>query len=103
MARRKLTPRAGGGAADADAARIDALYGLEPLFEPSAAGAAGDSARFQSVQCPYCGESFDAALDLSEPEANYIEDCQICCQPIEFNLQVNDGGTHVQLRVQRTD
>jgi hypothetical protein len=104
--RRKLPRRARGAAADADAARIDALYGLEPIFEPSAAEAAStrlESARFESVQCPYCGEIFDAALDLSAPEASYIEDCQVCCQPIEFNLEVNSGGTRVHLRVQRTD
>jgi hypothetical protein len=106
MTRRKRPQSARGAAAEADAARIDALYGLEPIFEPGAAGAVGaDSGvlRFESVQCPYCGEAFEAALDLSGGDSSYIEDCQICCRPIEFNLEVRARGTRVHLQVQRTD
>ena len=106
MKRRRSLEQRAPAAADADAARIDTLYGLEPIFEPGAAEAASaDSGvtRFASVQCPYCGETFDTALDLSAGDASYIEDCQVCCQPIEFNLEVRARGTRVHLQVQRTD
>jgi hypothetical protein len=36
----------------------------------------------QSVTCPYCWESIEVILDLSEPSQEYIEDCQVCCRPI---------------------
>src|SRR5690242_3459616 len=102
MKRREGPQRTVGKSTDADAARIDALYGLEPVFEPSVAGSGAsglERTRFESVQCPYCGEMFDAAVDLSAGDASYIEDCQVCCQPIEFNLVVNCAGTEAHLRV----
>jgi hypothetical protein len=35
-----------------------------------------------TVQCPYCGESNEIALDPGGGETqDYIEDCQVCCQP----------------------
>ncbi|MCH1521871.1 MAG: CPXCG motif-containing cysteine-rich protein, partial [Arenicellales bacterium] len=36
------------------------------------------------VECPYCGEAFTALVEPSEHEAEYIEDCEVCCQPIVF-------------------
>lgn len=89
-----------------DAKSIDALYGLEPVFESGlAAGASGTpgNAQFQSVQCPYCGESFETLLDLSAGSASYVEDCQICCQPIQFSLEVDHTGALVALGVRGGD
>jgi hypothetical protein len=86
---------------------IDALYGLEPVFEPSQAQ--GESAanpqgtEFTPVQCPYCGEQFETLVDLSAGSANYIEDCQVCCQPIELSLEVDDAGALAGLTPRRTD
>ncbi|MGH8179811.1 MAG: CPXCG motif-containing cysteine-rich protein [Steroidobacteraceae bacterium] len=62
----------------------------------------------RTVQCPYCGESFDTAVDLSCGSTSYIEDCQVCCQPIEFALEVEGEGTDdeaavARLRVSRGD
>ncbi len=44
----------------------------------------------QDVQCPYCGEFFAAFLDLSQGTTTYTEDCQVCCQPIQFHVEVGD-------------
>ena len=54
-----------------------------------------------SVQCPYCGESFDSDVDTSGGSQEYIEDCQICCQPIVFRLTVDTNGELLTLDVQR--
>jgi hypothetical protein len=85
---------------------VDAKYGLEPIFEPGGADAA-DSTRGgtqpRSVQCPYCGECFETLVDLSAGSASYIEDCQVCCRPIEFRLDVDQTGALVGLGVLRTD
>ena len=46
----------------------------------------------QSVSCPYCGESIVILIDDSLPEQNYIEDCQVCCRPIVFDVTIDAGG-----------
>ena len=43
-------------------------------------------------QCPYCGESFETSADTSAGSQDYIEDCAICCKPIEIALRVGDDG-----------
>ena len=69
---------------------IDDLYGLEPVFEPGAASAG--VTQFVAVQCPYCGERWDTAVDLSAGSFRYVEDCQVCCQPIELTGEVDENG-----------
>jgi len=34
--------------------------------------------------CPYCRERISMILDASEEESEYIEDCEVCCRPIEL-------------------
>jgi transcription elongation factor Elf1 len=34
--------------------------------------------------CPHCGERISMLLDLSVPEQQYVEDCEVCCAPIEI-------------------
>jgi hypothetical protein len=85
---------------------IDARYGLEPVFEPGEAAAAGGSpagSEFHLVHCPYCGEPFETLIDLSAGSASYIEDCQVCCQPIEFRMEVDHGGALKALVAARGD
>ena len=74
-----------------DARAIDALYGLEPVFEPSLGS--GELTQFVEVQCPYCGESIETSVDLSAGSFCYVEDCQVCCQPIELAGEVDEDGT----------
>jgi hypothetical protein len=84
-----------------DAEAIDALYGLEPVFEPDAVAASGLTA-FITVQCPYCGESFETAVDCSAGAFRYIEDCQVCCQPIELAGDVDDAGAPLGVTATRS-
>jgi hypothetical protein len=44
------------------------------------------------VTCPYCWETLTLEVDLSGGSAEYVEDCQVCCQPILVRLKV-DGET----------
>ena len=55
------------------------------------------------VQCPYCGESFTTIADYSAGSQTYIEDCQICCQPIVFVLHTDNTGNMVDLEAHRED
>jgi transcription elongation factor Elf1 len=40
--------------------------------------------------CPYCWQTISMVLDLSVPEQTYVEDCEVCCQPIEVSYGVED-------------
>ena len=42
------------------------------------------------IDCPYCWESICVLLNPEDLGENYIEDCQVCCQPIEFFI-TQDG------------
>ena len=46
----------------------------------------------QPVSCPYCGETITILVDDSLPEQEYIEDCQVCCRPIVFDVTVDTDG-----------
>ena len=37
--------------------------------------------------CPYCWEDISMLLDSSVPNQTYIEDCEVCCNPIEVTAQ----------------
>jgi len=56
-----------------------------------------ESFAFQTVQCPYCGEPIDLEVDGSAGEQAYIEDCGVCCRPIEVRLVV-DGEPRLEVR-----
>ncbi len=45
-----------------------------------------------TAHCPYCGEAFETMVDCSAGSHRYVEDCQICCQPIEFHVEVDMDG-----------
>jgi len=40
--------------------------------------------------CPYCGEEISMVLDTSVARQAYIEDCEVCCRPIEVRYTVED-------------
>ncbi|MBZ0327446.1 MAG: CPXCG motif-containing cysteine-rich protein [Altibacter sp.] len=42
-------------------------------------------------QCPYCWEEISMVLDPSVARQTYIEDCEVCCNPIEVTPQFEDG------------
>lgn len=42
--------------------------------------------------CPHCGESISVLLDLSVLSQEYIEDCEVCCRPIEIKYVVGENG-----------
>ena len=45
-----------------------------------------------SFTCPHCGEEISVVLDLSVQRQSYIEDCEVCCRPIEIRYAVEDGA-----------
>lgn len=37
-------------------------------------------------QCPYCWEQISMLIDVSQTHQKYIEDCEICCNPIQITV-----------------
>jgi hypothetical protein len=52
------------------------------------------------ITCPFCWENLTILLDLSLPEQDYIEDCQVCCQPIRIHY-TSDAGILLSLDVEQ--
>lgn len=48
-----------------------------------------------AIDCPYCGETIDILIDCSIPYQSYIEDCQVCCRPINLNVVVDEEAEPV--------
>ncbi len=44
------------------------------------------------IQCPYCWEMLDISIDPSVPVQTYVEDCQVCCQPILISVSHDENG-----------
>ncbi|MSR11719.1 MAG: CPXCG motif-containing cysteine-rich protein [Gammaproteobacteria bacterium] len=42
--------------------------------------------------CPYCGEPIQLVIDCSIAEQEYVEDCQVCCQPMLIQAVLDDDG-----------
>ena len=42
-------------------------------------------------QCPYCWEQISMLFDSSIKHQIYIEDCEVCCNPIEIKVSFQKG------------
>ena len=51
------------------------------------------------LHCPYCGEAVEMFLDAAGGEVQeYVEDCEVCCQPIEVSYAASGPDIDVHLR-----
>jgi hypothetical protein len=82
---------------------IDLIYGLEPVFEPGDGAGNEGFEPFADIDCPYCGEVINIRLDLSAGSQSYVEDCQVCCQPIQVAVQVAEDGSLETVTPERMD
>ncbi len=46
----------------------------------------------QVLQCPYCWERITILVEEAM-EGEWIEDCEVCCNPIHFKLSVRKDGS----------
>ena len=42
--------------------------------------------------CPYCWEEISMVLDPSVKSQTYVEDCEVCCNPIQVRYSVEDDA-----------
>jgi len=84
-------------------ATIDALYGLEPVFEPGLDPRQRPLNGAIRIDCPYCWESYESSVDLSLGAQSYVEDCQICCQAISVEIAIKADGFEAEVNARRLD
>lgn len=41
--------------------------------------------------CPYCWQEISFLIDTTVESQKYIEDCEICCNPIEVSYEIIDN------------
>ena len=45
------------------------------------------------IVCPYCGETIAVFIDEGGgPMQRYVEDCSVCCRPIELAVDETQNG-----------
>ena len=54
------------------------------------------------IDCPYCGERIILLVDSSAGNQDYVEDCQVCCRPINLFVAIDEEGLP-QVNVRRED
>lgn len=42
-------------------------------------------------QCPYCWQDISMLLDTSIDSQTYIEDCEVCCNPMQVSVKYNNS------------
>jgi len=50
------------------------------------------------IDCPYCGEPNELVIDPSVEQQDYVEDCFVCCRPIQLRVTQQDGEISVAVR-----
>jgi len=55
-----------------------------------------------AADCPYCGEPITVLVDASCGDQSYIEDCEVCCQPMIVNASADEDG-NVGVSLHRED
>ena len=43
------------------------------------------------IVCPHCGEVFPLNIDTFALEQSFIEDCTVCCRPIQLTVRCQPG------------
>ena len=62
---------------------------------PLGDGSADDTA---DVRCPYCSESVTITVDAGGGvHQQYVEDCEVCCNPWQVTLRFVDGAASVEI------
>ncbi|MCK5441370.1 MAG: CPXCG motif-containing cysteine-rich protein [Maribacter sp.] len=42
-------------------------------------------------QCPHCWEEISMLIDSSIARQTYVEDCEVCCNPLQITLEFNSN------------
>ena len=53
------------------------------------------------IDCPYCGEELEIFIDGSTGSQDYIEDCQVCCSPMDISVEIGSAGQILNIQLKR--
>ena len=53
--------------------------------------------------CPYCWQTISFLLDPDEEQGSYVEDCEVCCRPIEVTVEFDEEGEVVLFEARRIE
>ena len=45
----------------------------------------------ENIQCPFCGQAFELAVDTSVASQRFTTDCEVCCRPFEVQAECETG------------
>ena len=45
----------------------------------------------ETIQCPFCGQAFEIAVDTSVASQRFTTDCEVCCRPFEVTVECEPG------------
>lgn len=54
-----------------------------------------------TVQCPYCWEPIEIEVEARDEEQIFIQDCSVCCRPIQFTVSGGEEG--IEVNASRSD
>ena len=54
-----------------------------------------------TVTCPYCSQVQTCLVDVSGGDQQYIEDCEVCCSPILFDVHLDAAGQLLDVKTRR--
>lgn len=57
----------------------------------------------RNVSCPHCGQHTELAIDSSQGDQDYYEDCTACCNPMHVVITRNELQDKVEVRVDADD
>ncbi len=52
----------------------------------------GDALIEHAFDCPHCGEPITMLVDASVSDQRYVEDCEVCCNPIDIRVRARRGA-----------
>ena len=53
------------------------------------------------IDCPYCGEQLEILIDGSAGNQDYVEDCQVCCSPMDISVEIDIAGQILNIQLKR--
>jgi hypothetical protein len=64
---------------------------LLPIREKRWRGEAPKVTEEKALTCPHCWQRISIVVDCSIREQRFVEDCEVCCKPIEFRTRCRKG------------
>lgn len=57
----------------------------------------------ESLTCPWCDAPITVVVDASAGEQTYVEDCEVCCQPLTITLHIGVDGELLGVDAEQAD